>query len=137
MKIPHIPEDQPISGVNIVPVIDLCLVLLVILLITSPILEQPNLLVKLPKALTIESKEKNISVTYSKDGRLAVNTEIVQENDLSRRVGQLLQGHPDMLVILRVDKDVPYGVLAHLLGHVKAAGARHLAIGTEQKPIQG
>ncbi len=135
MKTIPIPEDPPIAGVNIVPVIDLCLVLLVILLITSPMLEQPNLPVKLPQAITLESKEKNISITYSKDGRIALNTEIIQENELSSRLAKRLSQDPDILVIVRVDKDANYGTLTRLLAHIKAVGAKRLAIGTEQKPV--
>ena len=135
MKTIPIPEDPPIAGVNIVPVIDLCLVLLVILLITSPMLEQPNLPVKLPQAINLESKEKNISITYSKDGRIALNTEIIQENELSSRLAKRLSEDPDILVIVRVDKDANYGTLTRLLAHIKAVGAKRLAIGTEQKPV--
>ena len=53
-------EEKPIAGVNIVPVIDLCLVLLIILMVTSPMMEQAQLPVNLPPAATIENKEKNI-----------------------------------------------------------------------------
>src|SRR6185503_8768437 len=89
-------EDPVISGVNIVPVIDLCLVLLIILMVTSPLLDTVDLPVKLPQARTIESKERNISVTYSPDGRLAVNTTIVEEDKFI----------PELQALLKKDRDV-------------------------------
>ena len=131
-----IPEDRPIAGVNVVPVIDLCLVLLVVLLVTAPILNQPSLPIQLPQATTIESKDKNISVTCSKDGRYAVNTEIVDRGRVQEKLRALLMKDPETLVIVRVDKAAPYGVLTDLLALVKGSGARRLAVGTEQKPVK-
>ena len=59
-------EDAPVTGVNIVPVIDLCLVLLVVLLIISPMLDKPPVEVALPRAETKEEKENNITVTVAR-----------------------------------------------------------------------
>ena len=136
MKQLSIPEDRPIAGVNIIPVIDLCLVLLVILLVTAPILEQPSLPVKLPEASTIESKDKNISVTCAKDGRVAINTEIIDRSQLQGRLKDMLKEAPETLVIIRVDKEATYSRLTDLLSVVKSVGAKRLAIGTEQKVVK-
>jgi biopolymer transport protein ExbD len=127
-------RDEPvIAGVNIVPVIDLCLVLLIILMVTSPMLETADLPVKLPKALTIESKERNIAITYSPDGRLAINTEIIEnENDFIPKLQRLVVQDPEILVILRVDKESAYLSLTELISRCKKAGARNIGIGTEQ-----
>ena len=128
-------EDKPIAGVNIVPVIDLCLVLLIILMVTSPLLDTADLPVKLPQANTIESKERNISVTYAPDGRLAINTNIVEENSFIPILRTLLRKDPDVLVILRIDKAAPYLSLTELIERCKKAGAKNVSIGTEQKKV--
>ena len=130
-------EEPTIAGVNIVPVIDLCLVLLIILMVTSPLLETADLPVKLPQAATIESKERNISVTYAPDGRVAINTEIVERDRLIPELATLLKEDPDILVILRVDRSAPYVTLTDILAECKRAGARNISIGTEQKKING
>src|SRR3954471_11546210 len=77
-----IEDSEPLSGVNIIPVIDVSLVLLIILLATSPILNLPGFEVKLPKAVTAESKEKNISISVGLKGQLAVNEVQVDMNTL-------------------------------------------------------
>lgn len=128
-----IQEEPTIGGVNIVPVIDLCLVLLIILMVTSPMLDTADLPVKLPQASTIESKDRNISVTYSEDGRLAVNTTIVPIEEFVPALKKELAADPDILVILRVDKSAPYSRLTEFIGLCKDAGARSISIGTEQK----
>jgi biopolymer transport protein ExbD len=127
-------EDRPIAGVNIVPVIDLCLVLLIILMVTSPLLETSDLPVKLPQALTIENKEKNIAITYSPDGRLAINTTLIPDDMFIPELRKLLKEDPNVLVILRVDKTSPYMSLTELIERCKRAGARNVSIGTEQRP---
>jgi biopolymer transport protein ExbD len=125
--------EAAIAGVNIVPVIDLCLVLLVILLVVSPLLEKPPVEVKLPEAQTKTEKENNIAVTVAPDGRLAVNTDLVPKEKLPRVIKALLseQGE-DTVVVIRADKDVQYGDLTDLLKVLKDAGARRISLGTDR-----
>ncbi|OVE78252.1 hypothetical protein BVX98_00860 [bacterium F11] len=137
MKLHQILSDEPtIAGVNIVPVIDLCLVLLIILMVTSPLLETAELPVRLPKASTIETKERNISVTFAPDGRMAINTEIIEEEELIPLLRKELGDDPYVLVILRVDRESPYISLTELITRVKKAGAKNISIGTEQKKVK-
>lgn len=138
MKLDKLLTSEPtIAGVNIVPVIDLCLVLLIILMVTSPMLETADLPVKLPQAATIETKERNISITYSPDGRYAINTDIVDEAALVSELRKVLREDPDMLVILRVDRTAPYSTLTDLIAKCKRAGAQSISIGTEQTKTNG
>ena len=127
-------EEPTISGVNIVPVIDLCLVLLIILMVTSPLLDTADIPIKLPQARTIESKEANIAVTYSQDGRIAINTDEVKPDQFEKELHILLRKTPDMMVLLRVDRTAPYSVLTDLIARCKVAGATNISIGTEQTP---
>jgi biopolymer transport protein ExbD len=126
-------EDAPIAGVNIVPVIDLCLVLLVILLIISPILDKPGIDVNLPKARTTEEKENNIAISLAPDGRIAVNSDVVPRKDLVKilRVLLLEQGE-DVLVVIRADREVQYRALTELLKDVKSSGAKRISLGTDR-----
>lgn len=128
-------EEPTISGVNVVPVIDLCLVLLIVLMVTSPMLDTADLPVKLPKALTIESKERNISVTYASDGRLAINSDIVANDQFESALRKKIKEEPDVLVILRIDKAAPYSLLTDLISRCKAIGVTNISIGTEQEKV--
>ena len=132
-KRPVVEDFEPLSGVNIIPVIDVSLVLLIILLATSPILNQPGFEVKLPKALTSESKEKNITVSLSLKDELAVNEEPAHSLD---EVGPLIQKEladkKDLLVIIRADQGVAFGKVQELMDIAKKAGAERTAIATQQ-----
>jgi biopolymer transport protein ExbD len=138
MKLSEMLSEEPtIAGVNIVPVIDLCLVLLIILMVTSPLLETADLPVKLPQASTIESKERNISVTVSPDGRVAINTDEVSADKLVPSLKRLLAKDRDVMVILRVDRSASYVSLTDLIAQCKRAGATNISIGTEQTKPNG
>lgn len=125
-------EITSLSGVNIIPVIDVSLVLLIILLATSPILNLPGFEVKLPKALTAESKERNISVSLSLKGELAVNEARVDMNTLIPALQQQLADKKNFLVIIRADQGVAYGMVEQVMELAKKAGASRIAIATQQ-----
>ncbi len=129
----RVTSDGAIAGVNIVPVIDLCLVLLVILLIISPMLEKAPLEVQLPKARSTEEKQKSISITVSPDGRVALDNALLDPAELPKLMRlRLKQEGNETLVVIRSDENVSYGELTKVLAIVKEAGARNVAIGTQQ-----
>src|SRR6185503_4962633 len=101
-------EFESLAGVNIIPVIDVSLVLLIILLATSPILNLPGFEVKLPKAVTAESKEKNITVSVGLKGQLAVNEAQVNMGSLTSELQKQLRDKKNFLVIIRADQGVEY-----------------------------
>lgn len=130
---PRSEEFESLAGVNIIPVIDVSLVLLIILLATSPILNLPGFEVKLPKAVTAESKEKNISVSLSLKGEMAVNEMQVDEVTLISALKKELKDKPEFLVIIRADQGVAYGKVERVMELVKQAGSRRIAIATQQE----
>jgi biopolymer transport protein ExbD len=129
---PQSEESVPLSGVNIIPVIDVSLVLLIILLATSPILNLPGFEVKLPKALTAESKEKNVTISLSLKGELAVNEAQANWNTLIPLVRKELAHKKNFLVIIRADQGVAYGDVEKVMEEAKKSGAQRIAIATQQ-----
>ncbi len=126
-------DSAPLTGVNIIPVIDVSLVLLIILMATSPIMNLPGFEVKLPMATTAESKEKNIIVSLSLKNDLAINEVVVNPATLVSSLQRELRGKKDFLVIIRADQGVAYGQVEHLMDLAKRAGATRIAIATQQK----
>jgi len=127
-------EENSIAGINMVPVINVALVLVIVLIITAPILSIPNIPVNLPKAVTIEAKERNITISYGKDGRIAINTQVVSWEDLVPKLKYRLKENSKVLVIIRADKDIPYGEVEKIFDLVvKKAGAKRIAVATEQR----
>ncbi|MCG3205863.1 MAG: hypothetical protein KCHDKBKB_02586 [Elusimicrobia bacterium] len=128
-------NEEAISGVNIIPVIDVTLVLLVILLLMSPIINLPNLPVELPEAMTKETKDQNITVSLGADGGISIDTDIIEFKDLPTALTQRLKGRKnDVVVIVRADKNLPYGNVENFLRTVnRYVGNRAVAIATQQR----
>lgn len=124
-------QAEPVTEVNIIPVIDISLVLLVILFVTAPLLSYPNLPINLPRAEAPESRETALAVTYTKDGRLMVRSSDTDWPRLEAALRAELKRSPDSVLLLRVDKSVPYRIVARLMASAKAAGARQIALATE------
>jgi len=127
-------EEDSIAGINMAPIINVALVLVIILIITAPILSIPNIPVSLPRAVTIEAKERNITISYAKDGRIAINTQVVSWEDMVPNLKYRLKEDSKALVIIRADKDIPYGEIEKIFDIVvKKAGAKRIAVATEQR----
>jgi biopolymer transport protein TolR len=129
-------KQEPITKVNVTPIIDVALVLVIILLVTAPMLSVADLPVNLPQAQTREAEdERNVSITVAQDGALAVDNERVAPEALTDALMRHLAqpGNHDALVVIRADSDIPYGHLRQVLDQARAAGAARLAIATKQK----
>jgi biopolymer transport protein TolR len=125
-----------ITKVNVTPIIDVALVLVIILLVTAPLLSVADLPVDLPQARTREAEdERNVSITLSSTGRLAVDDKVVSSEDLDRYLRSKLAqpGNQDVLVVVRADSGAPYYEVKRLLAQAKQDGATRIAIATRQR----
>ncbi|HNC74688.1 MAG TPA: biopolymer transporter ExbD [Elusimicrobiota bacterium] len=130
-------QGAGISGINITPIIDITLVLLIVMLVAAPVLNIPNMEVTLPDAYTAETKEKNISVSLGTDLRVAIDEDIVAVGDLPRRLDDKLKKKNNPLVIIRADKDVDYEDVENLMEVIKTkTRAKKIAIATRQKEVR-
>ena len=125
------PEPEPVTEVNIIPVIDISLVLLVILFVTAPLLAYPTLPVSLPPASALPNQELTIALTCALDGSLSVRaagtTWDLVVSDLRREV----EKKKGAIVLIRADKAVPYKTVQRLIAAAKASGAAQIALATE------
>ena len=126
-----VPEARPVTEINIIPVIDISLVLLVILFVTAPLMSVPNIPVELPRAAQPKSTEPTIAVTLARGGELSLRSAAVRWEDLEAGLARELGRFPGSPVVLRVDQAAPYRQVARLLESAKKAGAKSIAFGTE------
>jgi biopolymer transport protein ExbD len=125
-----------ISKVNVTPIIDVALVLVIILLVTAPLISVSGLPVTLPEARTREAEdERNVSVTLTGKGELAVDQQQITADRLQEILRAKLAepGNAHVRVVVRADSGVPYSAVRRLLEDLRAAGAEHVAIATRQK----
>ena len=136
MRSRQVAPHYVITKVNVTPIIDVALVLVIILLVTAPLLSVADLPVDLPQARTREAEdERNVSITLSSTGRLAVDDKIVSSQDLDRYLKEKLAqgGNSDVRVVVRADSGAPYSAVHRLLAQAKADGATRIAIATRQR----
>jgi biopolymer transport protein TolR len=114
---------QPMSDINMTPLIDVMLVLLVIFMITAPLMSS-SLKLDLPKtdAAAPSDNPQFIAVALDPQGRLYFGEEQLELPAFTARVVDAAQRNPQLEVQLRADKGVPYGRVAELIGIVQKAG---------------
>lgn len=127
--------NQPISKIDITPLVSVALILVIIFVVTSPLIMAPiDSDIHLPKAATREAKaEENITISLTEDLRLAVNEDWVDGRQLESRLKGELSKDENRLVVIRADRNVRHKSILSLLSRVKKAGAAHIAIATEQR----
>jgi len=128
-------DDSIMAGINVAPLVDVCLVLVIIFMVTAPLLSDPALKVNLPQAKTQEGEEKDkLTVTIAADGKFAVNEKVFSdEAAFMDGIDKALKEGAARLVVIKADSEAPYGVLTDAMQRAKEAGATGITIATEQK----
>jgi biopolymer transport protein ExbD/biopolymer transport protein TolR len=123
---------SPMSDINMTPLIDVMLVLLVIFIITAPLMTS-SLKLDLPKtdAATPQAAPTYIAVAIDGSGKLFLGDEALSREQLEQRVATAAKGNPQLEVQLRADQKVPYGQVADLIGVVQKAGLTRIGFVTE------
>src|SRR5258706_8004821 len=120
-----------ISQINVTPLVDVMLVLLVIFMVTAPIIQQ-GVQVNLPQAQAgaIAGKEEQLVVSVNKNGRIYLNDTAMTVEELGKKLRAIRKLQPDKEVILRADQDVRYGSVMRVVAEIKQAGIQKLGMGT-------
>ncbi|MFH1724342.1 MAG: biopolymer transporter ExbD [Elusimicrobiota bacterium] len=127
-------EDDAVTGINVTPLVDVCLVLVIIFMVATPLLSQPLFDVDLPAARTKEGNEQDkVTISLSAEGRMAIDSrEFKTAEEMSKALRYAVALTESGLVVIRADRDATHGRLTDLMARAKAAGARSLTIMTEQ-----
>jgi biopolymer transport protein TolR len=125
-------QHSTLSQINVVPLVDVMLVLLVIFMVTAPILQQ-GVQIDLPqaKAAALTGEEDQLVVAIDKKGTVFLNDREITLQELGPKLEAVARLKPDKQVFLRADRSVPYGEVVQVMAAVKTAGVQSLGMITE------
>jgi len=124
--------ERSISDINVTPLVDVMLVLLVIFMVTAPILQQ-GVQVNLPKvrAAPLPGEDIQLVVNVDKNGGVLLNDARLSAPELETKLRAILRERPDRQVFLRADQDARYGDVVRAIAAIKGAGVERLGMVTE------
>jgi len=125
-------HDEPMAEMNVIPLVDVMLVLLVVFIVAAPVITH-SVTLDLPKASSERQKEDPEAVTLSLDagGQLYLDDRPVSPARLEHVLVQARRDNDELLVYLRADESVPYRLVARAMATVKTAGIERLGFVSE------
>jgi len=127
------------SDINVTPLVDVMLVLLIIMMLVAPML-QKGVDVKLPQAANTvdkpESQEQTV-VAVAADRRLYLNSVPVREDDLGQRIREALENKTEKIVLIKGDEDAPYSAIMATMDKLREAQIENVGLVTERRVRAG
>jgi biopolymer transport protein ExbD len=131
--------EGPKADINVTPLVDVMLVLLIIMMIVAPLLQQ-GVALTLPIAQNSSEKpetQEDTIVAITADGRFHVNGKAVPENELRARVEEALEEKAQRLLIIRADEDAAYSSVMQAMDELRSAGLEDIGLITERRTQGG
>ena len=137
MRQPLVNTSPMMTRINVTPIIDVALVLVIILLVTAPMLSVADLEIELPAAHSRDVEDQGfISITLSTSGEIAIDEQVLAGVDQIRaalisRIAE--QKSDEAMVVVRADAGLPHAVVRRVLEEARLGGATQLGLATRQK----
>lgn len=126
-------DDDEIGYINITPMVDVLLVLLVIFMVTANFLKQESVNINLPKVNAADPNvAQSIQVALTRDGKLLMEGIDITEDALIRKLSQESKYRPNMRVTLSADERLAYGSIARVMGLIRQSGVTRIALSVKR-----
>lgn len=130
-------NDDVIVGINITPMVDIVLVLLIIFMVTTSVIVSQSIRVDLPKAANAdESPQSTVALVLTKEGEIFLNGREISERDLHEIIPAKLADDPDVKAIISADKECKHGDVIHIIDVIKGLGITKFALNIERVSIE-
>jgi biopolymer transport protein TolR len=123
------------ADINVTPLVDVMLVLLIIMMLVAPMLQQ-GVSVKLPTAANTVDKPEvqgQTVVAIGRDKSMYLNAKMVQESEMATKVNELLENAKEKIVLIKADEEVEYGAVMAAMDQLRQAGIEDIGLITERK----
>lgn len=126
-------HDEAIAEINVVPLVDIILVVLIIFMVTAPMIMKPSINVNLPKAASgDDTVPSSLSISIGATGNLILNGQGTDEGSIQSKAQEEVAKNPEIQAVISADKDVPHGTVVRIIDIVKTAGVKKFAISIEK-----
>ncbi len=127
-------DDDVVSDINITPLVDVMLVLLIVFIVTAPLLTN-SVKVNLPKAAPTQSTDQNkaLVISVKPNGAIFLDKDPVKLENFEQEITQRKNANRKLALNLNADETVPYGTVAKLLASIERVGVEKLSVITEPK----
>lgn len=126
--------DETIADINVVPLVDIILVVLIIFMVTAPMIMKPSIKVNLPQAASGEqTTQTQLNVTIAANGNLSLNGKASDSAQITAEATKALAENPDIQAVIAADRDVPHGTVVQILDLIKTVGIKKFAISIDKK----
>ncbi|HNX58844.1 MAG TPA: biopolymer transporter ExbD [Spirochaetota bacterium] len=126
-------DDGVISDINITPMVDVILVLLVIFMVTANFLKKESININLPKVAKADANIKeSTQIALTKDGQFFIEGKSISEEDLVTSMSREAKLRPNMRVTLAADENIAYGSVSKLMGVLRRCGVTKIALSVKQ-----
>ena len=127
-------DNESIADINVVPLVDIILVVLIIFMVTAPMIMKPSIKVNLPQAASGEQTvQTQLNVTIAANGSLSLNGKPADATLIVNESKNALAQNPDIQAVISADKDVPHGAVVQVLDMIKTVGIKKFAISIDKK----
>jgi biopolymer transport protein ExbD len=121
-----------ISGINVTPLVDVVLVLLIIMMVASTYIVAQTLKVQLPRSRSTDgAAEQPLTLTVLKSGAMRIDEQELSEAQVTERLKLAIARDPDQAVVVSADTNTPHGSVVHVLDIAKLAGVTKFAINVQ------
>ena len=130
-------HDDVMSDINVTPLVDITLVLLIVFIVTARIIVGQTLPMDLPKAATGGEQQVVLAIELGKGGEVAVNGKRVESDDVVRAMAKDALGkNPELRAVINADAHVEHGRVVTIMDQTKQAGVTRIAFGVTPSPGQ-
>lgn len=135
----HRDEDEPMAEMNLIPLIDIALTLLIILMVTTAFVHRPGVNLNLPKTVTREGApetDKDLTITIAASGDLYIDGKPLADSGVQDSLSAAARRDKEARVLVKGDRTVPYSRVMDVMDMARQAGLTRITLPTDPKTVQ-
>ncbi|HEY8278373.1 MAG TPA: protein TolR [Bdellovibrionota bacterium] len=127
-------SEAMLSEINVTPMVDVMLVLLIVFMISAPLMQQ-GIQVDLPKTKSpaLSEQEKPVVIVVNKSGNVEINGNVLQSSVVTEKLRAIFEKRQKKEIFIQADKGIAYGTVATVMAQAQAAGIHRIGLVTEPK----